>query len=84
LVLAILLRHFDFLALRFSLFCLGPSKGPKQDRQNLRARKPKGLSRIAKIGEQENQRALTGEPKSKGLNRITKIWEQENQSINPA
>jgi hypothetical protein len=32
------------------------TKGPKQDSQ--RARKPKGLNRIAK--EQENQRAYTG------------------------
>jgi hypothetical protein len=33
------------------------TKGPKQDRQNLGARKPKGLNRIDKIWEQENQRA---------------------------
>ena len=32
-------------------------KGSKQDNQNLGARKPKGLNRIAKIWEQENQRA---------------------------
>jgi hypothetical protein len=30
--------------------------GPKQNRQNLGARKPKGLNRIDKIWEQENQR----------------------------
>jgi hypothetical protein len=32
-------------------------KGSKQDRQNLGARKPKGLSRKAKIWGKENQRA---------------------------
>jgi hypothetical protein len=32
-------------------------KGSKQDSLNLGARKPKGLSRIAKIWEQEHQRA---------------------------
>jgi hypothetical protein len=32
-------------------------KRPKQDRQNLGARKPKSLNRIAKIWEQVNQRA---------------------------
>jgi membrane protein required for beta-lactamase induction len=63
-ILAILFRPFGFLAPRFWLSCLGPlvlpksgsknTKGPKQDSQNLRARKPKGLNRIAKIWEQEN------------------------------
>ena len=33
------------------------TKGSKLDRQNLGARKPKGLNRIDKIWEQENQRA---------------------------
>ena len=36
------------------------TKGSKQDSQNLGARKPKGLNRIAKIWEQENQKASTG------------------------
>ena len=31
-------------------------KGSKQDSQNLEARKPKGLNRIDKIWEQENER----------------------------
>jgi hypothetical protein len=30
--------------------------GPKQDRQNLGAKKPKDLNRIAKVWEKENQR----------------------------
>jgi hypothetical protein len=30
--------------------------GPKQDRQNLGARKPKDLNRIDRIWDQENQR----------------------------
>ena len=33
------------------------TKGSKLDRQNLGAREPKGLNRIDKIWEQENQRA---------------------------
>jgi hypothetical protein len=33
------------------------TKGLKKDRQNLEAGKPKGLNRIDKIWEQENQRA---------------------------
>jgi hypothetical protein len=53
---------YGFLAPRFCLFCLGPLVFllpdfgyPKQDRQSLGARKPKGLNRIDKIWEQENQ-----------------------------
>jgi hypothetical protein len=33
------------------------TKGPKQDSKNLRAKTPKCLNRIAKIWEQEHQRA---------------------------
>jgi hypothetical protein len=46
-ILAILFRPFGILAPRFWL----SSKGPKQDSQNLGARIPKGLNRIAKIWE---------------------------------
>jgi hypothetical protein len=34
--------------------------GHKKDSHNLGARKPQGIKRIAKIWEQENQRALKG------------------------
>jgi hypothetical protein len=36
---------------------IAKAKGPKQDSHNLGGRKPKGLNRIDKIWEQENQRA---------------------------
>jgi hypothetical protein len=36
------------------------TKEPEQDRQSMGTRKPKGLNRIDKIWEQENERASTG------------------------
>jgi hypothetical protein len=39
-------RPFGFLAPRFRI---AKAKGPKQDRQNLGARKPKGLNIIEKM-----------------------------------
>ena len=49
-----------------------------------RARKPKGLNRIAKVWEQVNQRSKQdrqslGARKPKGLNRIVQVWEQETK-----
>jgi hypothetical protein len=60
------LRPFGFLAPRFCLTKSGSkkTKEPKQDSQNRGARKSKGLNRVDKIWEQENQRASTGQPKS--------------------
>jgi hypothetical protein len=55
------------------------TKGPKQNSQNLGARKPMGLNRIAKIKGSKQDSQNLGARKSKGLNRIEKIWEQENQ-----
>jgi hypothetical protein len=51
------------------------------DRQKLRARKPKGLSRIDKIKETKQDSQNLGARKPKSLNRIDKIWEQENQRV---
>jgi hypothetical protein len=50
---------FGFLAPRFWKPKSGSkkTKGHKKDSQNLGARKPKGITRIAKIWEQENHRA---------------------------
>jgi hypothetical protein len=42
-------------------------------------RKPKGLSRIAKIKGSKQDSENLGARKPKSLNRIDKIWEQENQ-----
>jgi hypothetical protein len=55
LILAILIKPFGFLAPANS--GSKKPKGLKQDRQNLGARTPKGLNRIDKIWEKENQRA---------------------------
>jgi hypothetical protein len=67
------------LAILFRPFCFLFPKGPKQDRQNLGARKPKGLNRIAKIkgSKQDNQNLGARKPES--INRIDKIWEQVSQ-----
>jgi hypothetical protein len=50
------------------------TKGPKQDKQNMGARQPTGLNRIAKIkgSKQDNQNLGARKPKS--LNRIDKIF----------
>jgi hypothetical protein len=49
-------KYFDFEHLTMVILDTR-TKGPKQGKQNLGARKPKSLSRIEKIWEQENQRA---------------------------
>ena len=56
-------------------------KGSKQDNQNLGARNPKGLNRIAKIWEQENQSGYWSK-KPKGLNRIDKAKGHKQDSHN--
>jgi hypothetical protein len=47
----------------------------------LGARKPMGLSRIAKIKGSKQDRQNLGARKPKGLNRIDKIWEKENHRV---
>jgi hypothetical protein len=48
-------------------------KGSTQDRQNLGARKPKGLHRIAKAKGPKQDSQNLGVRKPKNLNRIDKI-----------